>query len=126
VPKVIRDFLKRTANDSPTNPQSPVFYPEGRKFAENAGQLSVSETMEAKPQMHRLVGKFANALKTANRGAAEEVGMGDQYDAVMKQYAGAANRAKLMANVGDIAKKAAIGAIGLEGVHRIISSATKK
>ena len=103
MPKVLRNFLDRTAGKSPMDPQSPVFYPEGRKFAENAGKLSVSETMDTKPQMQRLVGKFADALKTANRDAAAEVGMGDQYDEVMKAYRGAAGRENMLEKLKDLA-----------------------
>lgn len=123
-PKVLNRFLARTAGNSPMDPQSPVFYPEARKFAENAGRLSVAETLETNPQMQRLVGKFSDALRTANRDAAAQVGMADQYDQAMKTYAGAAGREKMLANLGDVAKKFAIGAAGLEGLHYIISNAT--
>ena len=47
----------------------------------------MAESMAAKPNMQRLVSQFAGALKDANRGAADEVGMGAEYDAAMKQYA---------------------------------------
>lgn len=119
-PKVLTRFLARTA-ETPMNPQSPVFYPEARKFAENAGRLSASEKLALNPQMDRLVSKFAAALKTANRAAADEVGMAPQYDEAMRQYAGAANRAKMLDKVKDVAKDAVIklaigGAIGAGGV----------
>jgi hypothetical protein len=124
-PKVLSRFLARTADSAPMDPQSPVFYPEARKFAENAGRLSVTEKLATNPQMQRLVGKFADALRTANRAAADQVGMADQYDQAMKTYAGAAGREKMLANLGDVAKKAAIAYVGYEGLHRIISAAQK-
>jgi hypothetical protein len=131
VPPVLKKFLSRTeptpANfPNPAVPADPMNYPEGRLFGQNASRLSATDRLAATPNMERLVGKFADALRTANRGAAEKVGMGAQYDEAMRTYAGAAGRAKMMANIGDIAKKAAIGAAGIEGLHQIISSATKK
>jgi hypothetical protein len=131
VPPVIKKFLARTeptpaSFPSPAVPAEPMNYPEGRLFGQNASRLSATDRLAATPNMERLVGKFADALRTANRGAAEKVGMGAQYDEAMRTYAGAAGRAKMLANLGDVAKKAAIGAAGMEGLHRIISSATKK
>jgi hypothetical protein len=130
-PPVIKKFLARTeptpaSFPSPAVPAEPMNYPEGRLFGQNASRLSATDRLAATPNMERLVGKFADALRTANRGAAEKVGMGAQYDEAMRTYAGAAGRAKMLANLGDVAKKAAIGAAGMEGLHRIISSATKK
>ena len=71
--------------------------------------------MAAKPNMQCLVSQFAGALKDANRGAADEVGMGAEYDAAMKQYAGAANRAKFLANLKDFATNAVVKHVA-EGV----------
>lgn len=130
VPPVLKKFLARTeptpaSFPTPAIPADPVNYPEGRLFGQNASRLSATDRLAATPNMERLVGKFADALRTANRDAAEQVGMGDQYDAAMKAYGGAAGRAKMLANLGDVAKKAAIGALGLEGLRYIISNSKK-
>lgn len=120
LPKVLKNFLSRTEATPasfpyPADPAPPVLYPESRLFAQNAGRLSAAEQMAANPNMQRLVGKFANALKETNRAGAEEVGMGAQYDQAMKTYAGAANRAKLLANLQKVAENAVVKGV-VEGV----------
>ena len=110
MPQVLKKYLQRTEPTpgvfpEPHTPAPSVLYPESRKFAENAGRLSAQEIMEAKPQMQRLTSQFAQALKTANRAAAESVGMGDAYDDAMEAYAKSKGREEMLANVKDVAKK---------------------
>ena len=134
VPKVLRNFMSRTnpqtgfplPEGAESTPQ--VLYPEGRKFAENAGRLSAQEVMESNPQMQRLTAQFAEALKTANRDAAAKVGMADAYDDAMQSYRGASRRAELIQNAKDVAQKyilhaAATGAglgAGYDIYHRLV------
>ena len=87
-----------------TPPPGQMLYPEGRLFAQNAGRLSASDRLASTPNMQRLTGQFYVALRDANRSAAESIGMGKEYDAAMSKYAGAANREKLMQNLGEFAK----------------------
>lgn len=132
MPSVLKKFLDRTEPTAPASfphpatPAPDVLYPEGRLFAQNAGRLSASERLASTPNMQRLAGKFADALKTANRDAADSIGMGKQYDQAMSAYKGAAGRAQLMQNLKEIATKAAIGAAGLGGVEYIVSKAMAK
>jgi hypothetical protein len=127
MPKVLKNFLKRTEASPasfpfPAEPPTPMLYPEGRLFAQNSGRLSVTDQMAANPNMQRLVGRFAEALKDANRAAAEEVGMGAEYDKAMKQYAGAANRAKMLQNLKDVAQSS-VAKYLLEGVGAGVAGA---
>ena len=87
-----------------TPPPGQMLYPEGRLFAQNAGRLSASDRLASTPNMQRLTSQFYGALRDANRSAAESIGMGKEYDAAMSKYAGAANREKLMQNLGEFAK----------------------
>lgn len=61
-------------------------YEEGFKFASNAGRVSSQAAQDMTPAMKRQLGTFAKAMKDANREAAVRVGMGDTYDAAMKEY----------------------------------------
>ena len=126
LPPMLRKFLAKTANDAPMNPQSPMFYPEARRFAENAGRMSASDRLALNPQMDRLVGKFAGALKDANRAAAEEVGMGAQYDQAMSRYRTASQLDALKQNAVKYATGAIVGGLGADALYRLISSATTK
>ncbi len=109
MPKVLNDFMKYPG-DRPLN------YEIGRDFASNAGALSASEKLASNPQMLRQVGAFADAMKTANRAAAESVGMGSLYDDAMSEYAKAASMADKAAIVKKWAGRAgAVAALGAAG-----------
>ena len=135
VPKVLRNFMSRTnpqtgfplPEGAESTPQ--MLYPEGRKFAENAGRLSAQEAMESNPQMRRLTAQFAEALKTANRDAAAKVGMADAYDDAMQSYRGASRRAELVQNAKDVAQRyvihGALTGVGLGAGYGIYHGMTK-
>ena len=115
MPKVMNDFAKAQKPDALGNPAAPLTYEAGRDFASNAGRLSARESMAANPQMQRQVAMFSQAMKEANRGAAESVGMGDLYDSAMKEY----RQAKTISEAADTIKKWAVraaigGGIGYE------------
>lgn len=126
LPPVLKKFLARTEPTPatfpyPAEPAPAVLYPEGRLFGQNASRLSAADTLAATPNMQRLVGQFSDALRTANRAAAEKVGMGEAYDTAMKTYNSAAKRRDLMNNLaeyakGAVAKAAIAGAVGAGGV----------
>ncbi len=93
LPKVLRDYLKTT--------ETPLTYETSRDFARNAGALSAREATAMNAPMHRQVAQFAVALKDANREAAAKVGMGELYDAAIKEY----RQAKGIEDAGAFAKK---------------------
>ncbi len=81
IPKVLKKYIKRREAGEP------ITYKKGRDIASKAGQLSAKETMNiAKTPIVAELSKFAKAMKDANRGAAVKAGMGDIYDAAMKEY----------------------------------------
>ncbi len=121
LPKVLRDYMKYPAGqDMP--------YEVGRDFAVKSGALSAIEKEAIDRPMARQLAKFADALKEANRGAAEQAGLGSVYDAAIKEY----RQASTIANAAEIAKKWAVraaiagglGAAGKAG-YDIYSGATK-
>src|SRR5439155_5116784 len=109
-PKPLRDFAKF---QRPTDvPFSDVMtYGEGRRFASNAGNLSVRETQATNKMMQAKVREFARAMDEANRDLAVKTGNGELYDQAMTEY----RRAKSMGEIQQIATKylrrAALGAI---------------
>ncbi len=110
MPKVTRDYEKaRKPGDfmGMSVDAPPMTYNEGRDFATNAGRLSVRESQAANPQMQSQVSQFAQALKAANRKAAESVGMENLYDQAIKEY----HQAKSMQEAGDIIKKWSVRAL---------------
>jgi hypothetical protein len=114
LPKVFRDYL-RTRESNPS-----MTYAEGRDFAKSSGRLSATEAAAANPEMKMLTGKFYNALKTANREAAESVGMGQVYDQAIKEYARAASLAEKMDVAAKFAAEWALkGTIGY-GIYKAI------
>jgi hypothetical protein len=76
-------------------------YKETKDFADAAGAQSVKALNAQNKAMQRQVGQFAEALKTANRDAAAQVGMGDIYDAAMKEY----RQAMTLKEASDVLKK---------------------
>jgi hypothetical protein len=130
-PKVLARFLRKTEPVSgfplpegeETVPQ--VLYPQARKFAENAGRLSAGETLNSNPQMQRLVSEFAQALKDANREAAEQVGMGKEYDQAMSRYRTASQLKTLKENALKYATGVIAGGLGVEGIRRVLTTGNK-
>ena len=78
------------------------------------------------PVMKAQVSKFSQAMKDANRGAAESIGMGDLYDSAMKEY----RQAKTISEAADTVKKwsvrAALGAVGLKAGYSLWNELTGK
>lgn len=83
LPKVMRDFINETTNAKNPN----MTFDRARQFASNASKLSAAESMATKPAMRAKVAEFADTLRTATNDAAENAGVGDQFDAAMKEYA---------------------------------------
>ena len=111
LPKVFSDYIKHREQNIP------MTYEIGRDFAKTAGRISASEKMAATGEMEAVLAKFSNALKTANRDAAAKVGMGEMYDAAMKEYRLAATVADKADIIKKWARNAAIaGALGGSGV----------
>ncbi len=113
MPTVLSKFEARTTGPKAlSNPDVP--YSESFDFASNAKKLSAADKLAANPPMAAQIDRFAKALQTANREAAESVGMGDKFDAAMKEY----RQAMQMRNAADMLKKhgikVAIG-VGLAG-----------
>lgn len=113
LPKVFRDFIRET-----TNAKNPAMdFSRARKFASNSSKLSATESMAINkaPAMKALVSKFADTLRTATDDAAEQAGVGDQFDAAMQQYARAGGFRSTKEAALDALKKKILpgGAIGV-------------
>lgn len=130
LPKVFGNFIKNRAA-KPVKmgggtkfqmPPDPMTYSVGRDFASNAGALSTTERTAMNAKMQAQVAKLADALKQANRGPADQVGMGRLYDEAMKEYAQAKRLADALAATKKFAKKAApiagAGFLGTELIRR--------
>lgn len=123
MPKVLNDFAKTRkpiAGDFAGTPiemrPDPLTYAAGRDFASNAGEVSSRETSAMTPVMKRQVTQFSIAMKDANRQAAQSVGMGDLYDAAMKEY----KQAKTLRDASDVIKKYALkAAIGTGFIYEL-------
>ena len=100
-PKLFTDYWNETVKPEPWT------YRRGRDFASNAGRLSVNEGLSTNPQMHRQVGAFAKEMNNANAEAAQNAGVGPEYDSAMTEY----RRAKQLEALGGEAKKFAKYAI---------------
>jgi hypothetical protein len=115
VPKVLNKFAKNRANAE----GEAMTFEKGRKFASKASQLTASEIGKTEPSMRAKVAQFANAMKDANREAAVKAGVGEQYDAAMKEFRAASS----LAEKKDVIKKWAIGigagALGLAAARRL-------
>lgn len=86
----------------------PMTYRTGRDFGSAASALSAEEKMKMAPAMKKQVADFAHALKTANREAAEKVGMGKLYDEAMREYASAKNLEDLQAKLAEFLARDAV------------------
>lgn len=121
MPKVVRNFLQRVTAPG-TNP---LTYNEARDFYSNASRLSADEQMRLTPVMKRQVGQFTSQLGKSIGDVPEQVGMGDQYQGAMKDYASAMNmkdRLTQLKKLGvDAGIKAAGGGAVLYGVKKLLS-----
>lgn len=105
--KVLTDVLREV-----TQPGSAMDYRTGRDFASAAGALSNADQSTLNPRMRAQVAQLAEALATANRDAADRVGMGQAYDNAMRDY----RRDAKLQNLADVlAKYGKIAAIGAGG-----------
>jgi hypothetical protein len=129
-PKVIRDFIKRTATGEP------LTYEEARRFSINAGRLSAAERMRTDPSMNRLLAMFSKGMRNISESGAEAGGKGQEFREAMDEY----HRAKQLEGVGDnlkgMAKKfaktipygagmGAGGGLGY-GLYRALSGGSEK
>ena len=108
-PKVIGDLSKATRGGQP------MTYDRARKFSSAASGLTGQDALNSNPTMKRQVAKLAEALANANRGAAQSVGMGKQYDLAMKEY----RMAQQVRKTAKTTAKVVAGAAGLAGANRI-------
>jgi hypothetical protein len=102
-PKVVTDFIRRATD--PT--KGPITYEEARDFASNASQLSAEEKNALKPNVRRMVGKFARDMNESNAAAAAQAGVGPQYQSAMKEY----SRAMTMQDFQNMLKGTAVNAV---------------
>jgi hypothetical protein len=113
--KVIDDFLDRVTD--PTQP--PLTFSDARHFYTNATRLSTGEAQTLTRPMLRQVADFRAALHSSLARAADQVGMGDLYNSALKEYSQAMGLRETWEKAKPLIWKAAAGAAGLEGLHRI-------
>lgn len=112
MPKPVSDFIKRMTDPN----KGPMLYEESRDFASNLSRLSAKDWSSVNPVIGAEIHKMRVALHAANARAATQAGKGAEYLAAMKEYARAAQRAKLVKQYGTKAAKAAgVGAAGAAG-----------
>lgn len=117
-PKVVNDTARlldkpiaTTLNNEPYIP-----YEQGRDLSSSAGRLSDTERLSSNRQMKANVAELGTALKTANRDVAVKAGMGDAYDAAMKEYARVMKIHEVRDTLGGIAKNKLVRTIVGVGV----------
>lgn len=114
LPRVARAVLRRTEE----NGQVP--WDSARRMASNSGRLSAGEMMNLNPAMRAKVAQLASDLSKANAAAAEQAGVGQQYQTAMKGYRQAAQLGAIKDAAKGIAKdKVVRGGIGLLGIDAI-------
>ncbi len=119
MPKVMSDTARLLDKPLATTLKGEPYIPyeQARDLQSSAGRLSVTEKLATNPQMQAQIGKLAQALKDANREVAEKIGMGDQFDAAMKEY----RQAMQIRNAADMLKKHGVkiamtaGGLGIAG-----------
>ena len=112
VPKPMRKFIEAP----PSN------YETGRDFASNAGNLSVKQSMKINRPMGAQMKGFANALDEANGQAANNAGVGKEYNDAMTEY----RRAQQLKSAGRAALKYGIPtALGTGVVAGLARKATE-
>lgn len=119
MPKVMRDYLR-------TRETQPVMnYQTGRDFATSASRLSAAESQSANPVMQRQVAKLAKALNEADRAAAVKAGVGDVYDAAMREYRLAKGAMDMKEALVEVLKnrgvQAAVGTGAAYGAYRALA-----
>ena len=82
IPPPLKQFGKMLSD--PNAP--PMDYRTGRDFASNAGSLSAHQNMRTNAPMKAQLSQFAQAMDEANRGAAEQAGVGKEYGSAMTEY----------------------------------------
>lgn len=110
MPGVATAVERRTVG--PASLGKPVTYSEGFDMASAAGKLSAAEKMAMKGQMPSQVKKLADALRTSNREVAVKAGMGELYDAAIKEYRQAARLSSGAGAAVKIAAKYVVPTVG--------------
>ena len=96
MPRMVSRFLQRTTD--PT--KGPLEFAEGRDFYSNVSRLSGDEFNRLTGPIKREVGNLRTSLHDSLKGAADTVGMGDDYAKGMREYAQAAKLKGTMSDVG--------------------------
>lgn len=104
MPKVIRDFLRRTTSPG----AEPLTYSEARDFYSNATRLSADEFNRLTPVMKKQVGEFTGSLNESITQAADQAGKKAEYLDAMGEYAAASRWRKRAEALGSVVKKIAV------------------
>lgn len=105
LPPVIKKFILAHTNSEP------IDFEAGRNLIKNVADAAQSLKIAGKDNISRLVNEFGAAVKTANRGAAEKVGMGELYDQAINEYRRAKTIEEAAATLKKYGAKAAISAL---------------
>lgn len=92
-----------------SNTVNPINYGEARDFASSLSRLSGQDQMAASPTLRSEIGKLSGAFNQDVGGAADRVGMGDQYQQAMRDYARASKYGDVAKTIGKWAVPAALG-----------------
>jgi hypothetical protein len=102
MPRSVMKLLGRMTDPN----QAPLAFEEARDFASNISRLSADEFGRLTPAIQREVGNLKTALNEALAEAAGTVGKRAQYEAAMREYAGAKKLSGTAGAVWEGAKKA--------------------
>ncbi len=114
LPKVLNDYIKTRELGQP------MTYEVGRDFGSASSALSSKEARATTKVMKHQVNEFAAAMKDANRGAAEKVGLGKVYDEAMTEYRKAKNLEEAGKALIKWGRRVALGYVGIKGVGEIL------
>lgn len=115
VPKAARQLLQRATAPG----ADPIMYPEARQFASKISNLSAQERMSLDPNLHRVLGNLREGLNSDVGSAMDSIGRGKDYLGAMKEYGNAKGIQDFGNKALGMAKKGAIGALGLGGAYKV-------
>lgn len=105
-----------------SNTVNPINYSEARDFGSSLSRLSGQDQMAASPTLRAEIGKLSHAFNQDVGSAADRVGMGDQYQQAMRDYARASQYGDVAKTVGKWAVPAILGG-GVLG--KVLTGGTK-
>lgn len=92
-----------------SNTVNPINYGEARDFSSSLSRLSGQDQMAASPTLRAEIGKLSHAFGQDVGSAADRVGMGEQYQQAMRDYARASQYGDVAKTVGKWAVPAVLG-----------------